>query len=211
MGNGGSPGVPGGGGGGAILVASNTKIVINGAISAYGATTYNGGDLWGGLSIGSGGAVRVVAPTVSGSGSLAARNLSYANGPGRIRIDCQDHQSYRTLSLAGLASRGSRMIVFPTNAPQLDIVEVAGNPIPEGTNSSVLFELPSGASSNQSVKVQARNFSNNVPIRVVVTPENGPCGEFDAIILQASGNPPSTNVTVIIPAGSVCQIHAWTR
>jgi len=59
--------------------------------------------------------------------------------------------------------------------------------------------------------VQARNFTNDVPIRVVVTPESGPSAQFDAIISQGSGNPPSTNVNVIIPAGSVCQIHAWTR
>ncbi|HEY9172590.1 MAG TPA: hypothetical protein VI136_09935 [Verrucomicrobiae bacterium] len=61
------------------------------------------------------------------------------------------------------------------------------------------------------MRVQARNFTNDVPIRVVVTPENGPRVEFDAVIPQPSGGPSSTNVPVIIPAGSVCQIHAWTR
>lgn len=151
---------------------------------------------------------------VSGIGSVnAAGGSSYWGnaGAGRIRVDCQDNQAYRSLTLAGIASRGSRMLVFPTNAPQLDIIEVAGNLIPEGTNSAVLFELAVGAPTNQTVKVQARNFTNDVPIRVVVTPENGPRGEFDAVILQASGNPPSTNVPVVIPAGSACQIHAWTR
>ena len=133
------------------------------------------------------------------------------SGVGRIRIDCTDNQAYRTLNFTGVASRGSRLIVFPTVTPQLDVVEVCGQPIAEGTNNAVTIELAVGASTNQTVKVQARSFTNNVPIRVVVTPENGPSGSFDATILQASGNPPSATVPVIIPAGSACQIHAWTR
>jgi hypothetical protein len=103
------------------------------------------------------------------------------------------------------------MIVFPTNAPRLDIIGVGSTAIAEGTNNAIVIELAVGTDTNQAVLVQARNFTNDVPIRVVVTPENGPSQSFDATILQASGNPPSTNVPVIIPAGSACQIHAWTR
>ena len=159
---------------------------------------------------GSGGGIRLVAPIVSGKGELRATSWS-GSCRGRVRIDCTDNQAYRSLNLTGAASRGSRMIVFPTNAPQLYISEVAGNAISEGTNSPVFFELPVGASTNQTVRVQARNFTNDVPIRVVITPENGPRGEFDATILQTSGNPPFANVPVIIPAGSACQVNAWTR
>ena len=79
------------------------------------------------------------------------------------------------------------MIVFPTVIPALDIIEVGGQPIAEGTNNAAVIELAVGAPTNQTVKVQARNFTNDVPIRVVVTPESGPRGEFDAVILQASG------------------------
>jgi hypothetical protein len=160
--------------------------------------------------------VRVVAPVVTGSGTLSAnRGFDYGGNPksayGRIRIDCQDNLSYRTLRVTGFSSRGTRMVVFSTNAPRLDIIEVAGQAIPEGTNNAVQFVLPAEASTNQTVTVQARNFTNDVPIRVVITPENGPSSSFDAVILQASGNPPSATVPVIIPAGSVCQINAWTR
>ena len=203
-GNDGSPGSPGGGGGGAVLIASNTKITVNGAVLAYGTVIHYTGS-------GCGGGIRLVAPLVGGGGGLRACGAE-GNGPyGRIRIDCQDIQAYRSLSLSGNASRGSRMMVFPAVIPALDIIAVAGNAIPEGTNSPVFFELPVGASTNQTVLVQARNYSNDVPIRVVVTPENGPSGSFDTTILQSSGNPPSTNVPVIIPAGRVSQIIVWTR
>ena len=202
----GSPGLDGGGGGGAVLIASNTKITVNGVVLSYGRTAV----AYGGY--GSGGAIRLVAPSVGGGGNLRACNIDGFNGPfGRIRIDCPDIQAYRALTMIGNASRGSRMMVFPAVIPALDIIAVAGNAIPEGTNSPVLFELPVGASTNQTVLVQARNYTNDVPIRVLVTPENGPSGTFEATILQSSGNPPSTNVPVIIPAGRVSQINVWTR
>jgi hypothetical protein len=196
----------GGGGGGAILIGSNTRIEISGLVTS---------SAWPGRG-GSGGAIRLVAPVVSGNGSLSVSGgQSLGGGLGRVRIDCTDFTSWRNLSVSGVASRGSRMIVFPAIIPRLDIVEVAGNAIPEGTNNAIQFELSAGASTNQTVKVQARNFTNDVPIRVVVMPENPPSygysGQFDAVILQASGNPPFTNVPVMIPAGSICHINAWTR
>lgn len=103
------------------------------------------------------------------------------------------------------------MFVFPTVIARLDIVEVAGQSIPEGTNNAVQLELPEGASTNQTVTVQARNYTNDVPIRVVVTPQHGPSAQFDAVISLASGNPPSTNMPIVIPSGSICQIHVWNR
>lgn len=196
----GSPGKGGGGGGGAILIGSNSKIFINGSIKANGSNSYSGGT-------GSGGAIRLIAPIVGGMGFLS----TYDTSSGRIRIDCQDNQSYRSLSVSGLTSRGNRMIIFPEVIQRLNILEVAGQSIAENTASGVTLELPTGASTNQVVKVQARNFTNDVPIRVVVTPEHGSSGQFDATILQSSGNPPFANVNVVIPAGSVCKIHAWTR
>ena len=138
-------------------------------------------------------------------------DYSGTSGGGRIRIDCTDNQAYKNLTLTGAASRGNRMVAFPVVIPQLDILEVAGNVIPDGTNSPAMFELAGGSSTNQTVKVQARNFTNDVAIRVVITPENGPSGSFDATILQSSGNPPFATVPVVIPAGSVCRIHAWKR
>ena len=205
----GTPGGDGLGGGGAILISSNTRLVVNGLVFSSGATSFYGS------RAGSGGAIRLVAPVVSGAGSLSVAtpfvNGGTTAGRGRIRIDCTDNVSWRQLSLSSVASRGSRMVVFSATAPALDIIDVSGQAIPAGTNSSVQIVLPNGTSTNQTVKVQARNLTNDVPIRVVVTPENGPSGLFDAMILQSSGNPPSTNVPVIIPTGSVCQIHVWTR
>lgn len=206
VGEDGSPGRGGGGGGGAVLIASNTRVTVGGTVSSSGGI---GNYAAAGYGCGSGGAVRLVAPIVTGKGGVDVSTPVQ----GRIRVDCQDNIAYRSLSLAGVASRGNQMFVFPgaVAVPHLDIVEVAGQVIAEGTNNAVVIELSAGAFTNQTVRVQARNFTNDVPIRVVITPEHGPSGSFDATILQASGNPPFANVPVIIPAGSACQVHAWTR
>jgi hypothetical protein len=59
--------------------------------------------------------------------------------------------------------------------------------------------------------VQATGFTNDVPIRVKITPENAPSATFDGVILQSSGNPPFADVQVTLPVDTVCHVHAWTR
>jgi hypothetical protein len=227
----GSPGPGGSGGGGAILIASPTKITINGSIQAVGGDipTYWCDESFYGA--GSGGGVRVVAPVVDGSGTLNTRGgLFHRSAPGcgcyiwcrdndlrygqagRVRIDCLDRNAFRNLNYAGTMTRGSQMFVFPTNGvPRLDVIEAAGTAIPEGTAFGVSVDLPVGSSTNQIVRVQARNFTNDVPISVVVTPENGPSRTVQATIFQSSGNPPVAAVNVQISAGTVNRINAWTR
>ena len=103
------------------------------------------------------------------------------------------------------------MFVFPTVMTYLDIIQAAGQNIPQGAASGAMVNLPVTASTNQTVIVQARNFTNSVPITVVVTPENGASSNYTATILQSSGSPPKVTVNVVIPAGIVTRINAWTR
>jgi hypothetical protein len=221
----GNPGLGGQGGGGAILIASSAKLTVNGAIRAIGGevasdcydATYYGA--------GSGGAIRLVAAIVDGNGFLDTRGgiARYTDHPswycratvyagaGRIRIDCQDRNAFRLITYAGTSSRGSQMFVFPPVVPRLDITAAAGTTIAEGTGQSVSIELPVGSPTNQVVRVQARNFANDVPIQVIVTPENGPSRTFSTNISLLSGNPPNVAVNVTIPLGTVNRINAWTR
>ena len=189
----------GGGGGGAMLIASSTKVTINGDGLASGRGL--------GSPDGSGGAIRIVAPVVAGTGIIDVAQ----SRTGRIRIDSIDRFAHRNLKLFGKATRGSQMFVFPPNNPKLDIIHAAGTDIPEGTNAAVTVNLPVGESINQIVRVQARNFTNDVPIRVKITPENAPSATFDAVIAQTSGNPPFADVQVTLPVDTVCYVHAWTR
>ncbi len=201
-------GLGGGGGGGAIVIASSTKIVFTGHIHANGGIGYGGG---------SGGAIRLVAPVVEGSGVMFVRGRSSASTSqadgrdGRTRIDSIDRFAHRNITLGGKGTRGSQMFVFPIGDPKLDIINAAGTAIPQDTETPVTVTLPVGSSTNQLVRVQARGFTNDIPIRVKITPENAPSATFDGVIQQSSGNPPFADVQVTLPVDTVCHVHAWTR
>jgi hypothetical protein len=215
----------GGGGGGAILIASSTIIRINstGRIvssgGSYSVNTLNGG---------SGGAVRLVARGVYGTGTIDVSGSGYYNGAfgslysgaGRIRVDsilrfeptnaAQDNIGF-TFVPSAVASVGSAMVVFPTNTPRLDILQAAGRVIPEGTNGPVFVELPFGSNTNQTVVVQARNFNTNVLIRLVLTPQSGDPLSYDSQIDNQSVNPAQVTVPVGIPINTIVTVNAWTR
>lgn len=203
----------GGGGGGAILIASDTRIyfgVNNGRILAGGGGACHEGQ-------GSGGAIRVVAPIVAGTGSFFA-NLWTSGGSGGlyggngwIRVDVTNRFEFALNSQAGTFTLGKFLQVFPTNNARLDIIEAAGTVIPEANPTGVRVALPEGSPTNQIVKVQARDFTGLVPITVAVTPDGAPSTRYDVEVNMAAGNPVTTNVSVVIPAGTSCRIYAWTR
>ena len=103
------------------------------------------------------------------------------------------------------------MFIFPAVQPRLSITEAAGQTIAEGTLSAVQVDLPAGSSPNRTVKVRARDFTGLVPIRVVVSPENGASTNYDTQLDMAAGNPTETTVNVVIPVGGISRIQVWTR
>lgn len=199
----GNPGGGGGGGGGAILIASNTRITVNGNIISDG----GGGTGWG-----SGGSIRLVAPTGSGGGGLYARSLSLGGlgSDGRIRIDTEDRLAFRNLVLGGASTRGTRMFVFPPVTPKLHIVEAAGQVIPVGSASGVNIELPAGTSTSQTVRLRGEGFTGTVAVRLVVTPEHSASSVFD-LTLDAGASPPEVSTTVTLPVGEPTRIDAWAK
>ncbi len=204
----GNTGQGGGGGGGAILIASNTRIDINnpGLIAAYGGA--NGGGAWNG---GSGGAIRLVAPVVAGNGRLYVYGQG-GGGSGRVRVDTLNRQGaafdYNPNSSPTI---GTVMITFPSPLPRLDILNVAGNAIAEGTSGNVTITLPFGSDPNRTVVVQARDFQGVVPISVVLTPDNGTATTYPASIDMSGGNPSSATVNVTFPVNVRTTVNAWTR
>jgi hypothetical protein len=214
----------GGGGGGAILIASSTRIQVN----TNGLILANGGSGTNQSGAGSGGAIRLVAPMVLGNGKLDVTEAGFPLGyPGRVRIDstlrydpADPTNPTNQFSIMGVSSAnpgdprvwsvGATMIVFPTNQPRLDIVQVGPFAIPESTNNSVSVQLPSGADTNQLVTVQARDFNALITINVVVTPENGTATLYTADI-DNSTNPARIDVPVVLPLNTRAFINAWKR
>lgn len=213
----GQPGRGGGGGGGAVLLASDTQVVINstGVIKSVGG---NNSASPKSPAQGSGGAVRIVAPKVSGDGTIDV-NGGYTNeyygcrgGHGRIRVDTIDRTELNiSMEPVSAASVGSYMAVFPTPMPRLDIIHAAGEDIPEGTGSAVQVILPFDDPTDQTITVQARNFKGTVPIRIRVHPENGSYTDYDTEIDMAGGATAQVSQVVTLPKNTLTNIYVWTR
>lgn len=204
----GSPGGGGGGGGGAILIASNTKITLTGNAHINSIAGFNSGS---GFAGGSGGAIRLVAPVVTGNGALDVTGRA-GGGYGRIRIDAIDRSGMAFgVNPAAAVSAGAAMFLFPSPLPRLDVIQAAGTAISEGNANPVVVVLPFGANPSQSITVQARDFSGIVPINVVLTPENGLPTTYPAQINMSAGNPATTTVNVNLPVNVRTIVNAWTR
>lgn len=211
-GSGTTPGLGGAGGGGAILMASNTSIeILNGGIFARGGS--------GGFPqthMGSGGAIRLVAPRVSGTGALDVTGgggtsgaTSDKGGAGRIRIDTIDRTGIRFgFSPVSSFSVGSFMTVFPPVVPKLALTQVAGQAIAPGAPVDIL--LPFGSNPNQTVRVRATDFTGTVPIEVVLVPTSGARTVVQSQINMTT-NPAETTVNVTFPVNNRTRVWAWTR
>ena len=103
------------------------------------------------------------------------------------------------------------MFVNPGVVPRLDILEAAGQAIAPGAGSTVRVQLPFGSDTNRTVRIQARDFGTDVPIRLTLTPDSGRRIEINATIANGAANPAEVTVPVGLPANTLVTIHAWTR
>ena len=199
----------GGGGGGAILIASDTEIRFagNGVINARGA--YSAGSC--GTANGSGGAIRLVAPKVSGPGLLQAGLPDCGSdnaGAGRVRIDTLDRAAASQLAMDFTTiprSTGGFLVVYPNNLPKLQITSVAGQTVTG--DGPVLVVLPLDAAPTQNVTVHPTNFLTDIHYKIVVTPESGLPSSVTGT-LPLGGGDISRDVT--IPGNNATRIDVWT-
>ena len=205
--------IGGGGGGGAIVIASDTLVEITGTISATGPTISGSS----GAGNSSGGGIRIVAPVVAGDGALDVRGGGTAaqgqfGGTGRIRVDTIDLANVDFVFQPNSAiTLGSFLVAIPPNLPRLDIVNVAGNDIPVGTQNAVDFILPFGTPNDQTITVRATNFDGMVPIRIVISPQNGDPIVTDTEIDMGGNNVRDLLVPVDLPQNILVNINVYGR
>lgn len=210
-GGGGSAG--GGGGGGAILIAVNGEVKVSGSIVA------NGGDgsrscqwtcLIGGGPGGSGGAIRLVATTISGTGTLSTSGgagligwcdnyVMNSAGMGRIRLDGLNI-TYSGSTL-GVTTRGFQPIIIPSTnqVATLTIASVAGAFI--SANPSGQLVTPDAIISGQQanpipIVVNCSNLPLNTLITVIVKPASG--SSVSAVGYNNTGTLASSTATVLL-------------
>jgi hypothetical protein len=199
-----------GGGGGAILIATSNGLTVNGSIMADGGSPYAPSNASTG-GAGSGGTIRLVATSISGSGYLSV-NRKYAghyvgypsyswvgalSGYGRVRIDTYSNTFGGTVG--GVFTQGFQPIIIPAPGQGIQLaiqslagVSVAANPSGVLANPDVI--IPAQQANPIPVVVQCTNLPLNTEISVVVHPASGP--DVQAVGLNHAGTAASSTATV---------------
>lgn len=129
----------GGGGGGALLIACEGTLTINGQIQCVGGHALASSNNTGG----SGGAIRLVASHISGSGALRAQNGNSAccragvSSVGRVRVEAADttgwnENSTPTVSMRILGNGETAQIWAPSGSPEIEIASIGIAALPAG-------------------------------------------------------------------------------
>ncbi|MBL9140117.1 MAG: hypothetical protein JNK85_29875 [Verrucomicrobiales bacterium] len=223
-GGGANGGVGGGGGGGAILVCSDTKIVFQGTIKARGGDGVNA-DI-----SGSGGAIRLVAPKLVGTGTADAGGglRLYGGGTdygsaGRIRFDTYDRTEFNPSrsEILGEYSNGSFVVGYrPDWEPTLRVLRVTKTdgtePLPpEGPiapgSSPLEILLPTDSPSLRIIQVEVARFFQKLEVEVALKPWNGAPETNLVIVDNTSGSPTTVEVPMNIPGNTLLHVEAYKR
>ena len=218
------------------MIASSTKIVVTGTISANGGT--GGDNSFAGTSAcggnGSGGAIRLVAPQITGSGGTVSASggccagspfgftfCGIPGGSGRIRIEASD---FAGLSLAtqnptpsfvtapGPVTTASNPALI--NLPTLTITSVGGIAAPAtpgGSYSTPDMSLPQGTTNPVTVIVTATNIplgtGTSVTLRFI--PQFGNFSNGTLVSQTGNSSVSTTTFTVSFPSGKVSVLNAF--
>ncbi len=196
----------GGAGGGAILIASSTSIIGAGSIRATG-----GNDPTPNYAIsgtGSGGAIRLVAPSVTFSGLLnvsggtpGARCRNGTND-GVIRIEAFQIGSINKLGTLYTATPFGLFLPSTSAGPTLRVVSVGGNPV--ATLLSGAFTMPD-VTVNSNLPLAVSIAATNVPVGTIVTltifSENGPDQTIQSTPLAGTLATSTATASVTLPSG----------
>lgn len=166
-------GAGGGAGGGALLIASPTQIYLNGGIFANGGQGQYSSDTsgTGASGSGAGGAIRLVAPVISGSGvaeALGAVVYSRNSGAnGFIRLDTLNDATAHNFGGTPFAV-GSTLNVFPPtiHPPSITVVSVDTVTLPQPPSGGA---LPPDVSINTTSPVTVTIQASYIPLGTVLT------------------------------------------
>lgn len=170
--------VRGGAGGGALLIASSTNIVFGGGgtnggdIRADGgwcnATTPRGG--------GSGGAIRLIAPHISGgvSGTNIRAFGQSGGSDGRIRIEAFENELTATfLPQPTFGTPFAGTVFLPDSVPRVSVVSINGAEVLENpTGSFIMPDVNINTLDAVTVVVEGRNVPLGKTVQLQIMPEN---------------------------------------
>ena len=189
----------GGAGGGAVLVAASAQIIFDPGtgINARGASGGSGCQGYVGGS-GSGGSVRLVATTISGTGAVVVGN-------GIVRFEGNTSGYSGTIE----ATRGTVLAApqpaMPTDFPSIRIMSVGGiavGPTPSGSASAPDVTFPTAPAGPVVVDLAAANIPLGTVVNLRANPVIGSVTTATSSALAGSVQNSSASASLTIPAGA---------
>jgi len=180
----------GGSGGGAILLAVTGTLTLNGEILVNGGNgapiIESGGETNWGSGGGSGGAVRIIASTFTGSGNIDFSGGAKgegdivnsiwrdggAGGNGRARLEA-DVFNFTGTSTPNAISAAAPSPVFASNLPTIQISTIAGLTVPAVPTGENDVVLPTSTANPATITFTAANVPLGSTVELTVTPVSG--------------------------------------
>lgn len=219
----------GGAGGGAILIASIGTVQITGGVRANGGNggnnSHNGSGFCNEARAGdgggaAGGAIRIVADTVAGTGFLRAirgigPNDGGEGGLGRIRVEAnlielidQGSPPYT------IGFPGETAVVFPPTLPTVRMTHIDGQAVPDDPRANLNFptqDISMAESGPLAITLETKNVPTNWTVTVRIVPRGGG-NSFSVNAAHVSGGfgTSTWEAEVTLPNGfSVMQARAF--
>jgi len=180
-------GCGGGAGGGALLLASSTRIRVDGLVTASGGTGGPNGSQQGGA--GSGGALRLVAPDLEGSGRLRALGAGGDTQPssdGRIRLEALRYSGPLDVEPSPSVSSPAAVLPSPT-APLIRVTTVDGVTVAsDPTGSFAQADVTINATGDVTIELEAENVPPGTVLELTLRPETGSVVTTTSTALQGT-------------------------
>lgn len=218
---GGRSGSSGGGGGGAMVLASSTRIVMNGAILANGGKggTFANQTL-NTAGSGGGGAIRLVSSEISGTGILSAGSNGTGcdqGGLGRIRLEAStliftgaSAPTASTSTTSGPVTATSTPALI--DVPTLTITAVGSAAVQTSTPGALYTTadvvLPSDTTNPVTVTVTATNIPVGTSFSVTVIPQFAASSTVNSTLSAGTFAQSTATASVTIPTGQVTVLNA---
>ncbi len=200
----------GGAGGGAILIVSSLSISINGQVLANGGAgggglAINGSAGWGGGG-GSGGAIRCIAPIITGNGTLSANfgNAGKSGGRGaigRIRIEVFQASFSGTVVPPVIVSTPG-FVFLSNNVPPVSVVSIDGKPVPANPNGTfspadIVIDNPG----TTTLAIEAHDIPLGNIVKVTMYNETEGTSSVDSSPLEGTLENSTATATLQVPHG----------
>jgi hypothetical protein len=215
QGNVANPGDGGGAGSGSLILASNGTITLNGYINAIGGSgttiNYRGSDSSAG---GSGGAVRLVANTVKGGGTInvsGGDSVVRPGGAGFVRIEAFSNTGLNVVGASSFLRPTTPSAAIPTNLPSLRITSIGGVTVPANGTGGLPAQPDISFSQTQTGTVLLNVATSGIPINttfaVRVAPTDGKYGGLSTFTGTTSASGGSASIS--LPQGtSIVDVYA---